>query len=99
MLKAIDQTRASAQLHNKASQETKDFMIQTKETFEEIKRKIDDLPTADTITIAVLKANQEFLKEAELKFAPKWVEKVMVYGMSVIGGAILLAGVSVILIK
>jgi hypothetical protein len=99
MLKAIDQTRASAQLHNKASQETKDFMQQTKDTFEKIEAKIDALPTAETIKIAVLEANKTFLEEAEKRFAPKWVEKVMVWGMRVVGTAILLAGLSLILIK
>lgn len=99
MLKAIEQTRTSAQLHNKPSQETKDFMQQTKETFDEIKHKIDALPTAETIKIAVLEANQTFLEEAEKRFAPKWVEKVMVVIFYVVGSSVLLAGLSLVLIK
>ncbi len=99
MLKAIDQTRASAQLHNKASQETKDFMQETRETFKEIKSIIKDLPTADDIKIAVLEANKTFLEEAEKRFAPKWVEKVIVWGMGIVGTAVLVSGLSLILIQ
>jgi len=91
LLKAIDQTRESAKLHNKPSQETKDFMQETRETFKEIKSKINDLPTAEDIKIAVLEANKTFLDEAEKRFAPKWVEKVLVWGMSITGGVVLVA--------
>lgn len=85
--------------HNHPSQETKDFMKHTKETFKKIEDKIDALPTAETIKIAVLEANKTFLDEAEQRFAPKWVKDVMVWTMSIVGGSVLVAGLSLILIK
>lgn len=99
MLKAINETRESANLHNKPSQETKDFMQQTKETFKKIEEKIDALPTADTITIAVLKANETFLAEAEKRFAPKWVKDVMVWAMGIVGTSVLVAILSLVINK
>lgn len=75
--------------HSHPSQETRDFMMQTKETFEEIKKKISDLPTKEGVELSNEKLLRKLLDEVKSEFVSKEEFKpvrLFVYGiMSFIG--------------
>lgn len=79
----------AGQSHSSPSQETRDFMKQTKETFEEIKQKINELPTKEGMELSNEKLLRKVLEEVKSEFVSKEEFKpvrLFVYGiMSFIG--------------
>ena len=84
--------------HSHPSPETKQFMIKVEDTFNEIKSRINDLPTKECMALENAKLLDNMMTKVEERFAPKWVEKVMVWGMGTVGTAILLSVIGLVLL-
>ena len=84
MLKAINETRESANMHNKPSQETLNLIDNMKEQIQEIRDTLEKMPTKTDLKLAMIEVVDKTLKEVKTTFVTKdsfRPVRIVAYGM------------------